>query len=45
MPKYWLEEADVLDIPDKDPKFQTLSEFVDDIDDWIKAVRACYTRQ
>ena len=44
-PKYWLEEADVLDVRDKDEKFQQLSELVDDIDDWIKAMRACYTRE
>ena len=45
MPKFWLDEAHMLDCVDKEEKFATLSELVDDIDNFIKAIRAACSRE
>ena len=45
MPKYWLEEAQALDLLEKELKFQTLSDLCDDVDNVIKAIRACHTKE
>ena len=44
-PKYWLEEAQMIELPEKDPKFITLNELVDDIENVIKAIRASSSRE
>lgn len=45
MPKYWLEEGQALEVPEKDGKFIQLNELVDDVDNVIKSIRASWTRE
>jgi len=38
--RYWLEEGTELDL-DKDPKYERLNDYVEDIDEVIKVMRNC----
>ena len=43
--KFWLEEAHSLELVEKESKFVQLNELVDDIENVIKAIRACTSRE
>ena len=46
LPKYWLEEADSLSLPETDQsKLRKLCDLVDDIDSAMKSVRSCITTE